>query len=67
MSDPVKVALITSGFNVLAIVLARIMSHMEHKRTGATVQEIREQVNGKLERILADRGSKPNDDATSTD
>lgn len=46
MSDAVLVA-ITAGFsNILAIVVGRLLSRNEHKKTAKTVNQIKEMLNG---------------------
>lgn len=46
MSDTIIVALIAGSFNVLAVVIGRLLSHFEHKKTSAEVSEIKKLVNG---------------------
>lgn len=50
MSDNVLVAIIATVGNILAIIIARALSHKEHKATSATVDRIEKKLNGhKLE------------------
>lgn len=48
MSDAVQVALITSVCNLLIVVVARWMSHTEHKKTSTDMSELKlHMMNGK--------------------
>lgn len=46
ISDSVMVALVAGVFNVLAIVVGRLLSRKEHMQTQREVQEIKRVING---------------------
>jgi len=46
MSDAILVAIIAGGFNIVAVVLGRLLSRHEHKKTAAAVLEIKGLLNG---------------------
>lgn len=49
MSDQVQITLITCAFNLLIVVVSRVLSHNEHKQTSARIEEIHKATNGRGE------------------
>lgn len=49
MTTEILVALIGGTATVSAVVVGRILSHFEHKKTESTINRIEIQLNGKLE------------------
>lgn len=49
MTDTVQIALITASFNVLALVVARVMSKFEHQDTANKIEAVHQVVNSSAE------------------